>query len=103
MATGTAPRQMTERHDTERHDTERHEQLAEQLEQEADSLEQRSERLSDEIDRVRDDWHRKQADPSVPGAVAAGDAGGSTPPSDVPAPGNPDTEESHGSVGNAGQ
>ncbi len=98
MATGTAPRQMPDRDDTERH-----EQLAEQLEQEADRLEQRSERLSEEIDHARDDWHRKQADPSVPGAPAAGDTGGSTPPSDVPAPGNPDPEESHGSVGNAGQ
>jgi hypothetical protein len=47
-----------------------HEQLADELDREADKLAKENRRLKKEIGDVRDDWHRKQADDGVPGAVA---------------------------------
>jgi hypothetical protein len=53
-----------------------HERLAEKLDQEAGRLEDRSEELGQQIDRTRSDWHAKQTDAGVPGAVEpAGDDG----------------------------
>ncbi len=46
-----------------------HERLADQLEQEADKLAQENARLEGKIDEVRSDWHAKQQDPGVPGAI----------------------------------
>jgi hypothetical protein len=46
-----------------------HQRQADAMEHEADEMEERSERLEDEISDARGDWERKQADPSVPGAV----------------------------------
>ena len=46
-----------------------HDERAQDLERELDEMEERSERLDDEVSDAREDWQRKQADPSVPGAV----------------------------------
>ncbi len=45
------------------------EQLADEYSREADRLALENERLADRIDAVRTDWHAKQHDASVPGAV----------------------------------
>ncbi len=50
-----------------------HERLAEELERESGELQQLSDRLAEEIDEVRSEWHRKQQDDGVPGAVPAQD------------------------------
>ncbi len=46
-----------------------HEELADQLDRETDKLQRESNRLEHEIHDVRDEWHAKQADDGVPGAV----------------------------------
>ncbi len=51
-------------------DDQDHERLADQLEQEADKLARENARLEDKINTVRSDWHTKQQDPGVPGAIA---------------------------------
>ncbi len=49
--------------------TEDHDRLADELAAEADRLARENEHLADEIDQVRSEWHAKQQDPGVPGAV----------------------------------
>lgn len=56
-----------------------HRRQAADLERDLDEMEERSEHLEDEISDARKDWERKQADPSVPGAVDE-DAGSGDPP-----------------------
>ncbi len=60
-------------------EAEDHEALAKKLEQETEKLERESARLEQEIEETRSDWHAKQADASVPGAVK---------PSEEPEPGD---------------
>lgn len=57
-----------------------HEQKADHLDHEADELQERSEQLREEISDVREDWERKQADPSVPGAVGEPASASELPP-----------------------
>jgi hypothetical protein len=57
-----------------------HERQADELEHDLDEMEERSERLEDEISGARKDWERKQADPSVPGAVDEDADSGEPPP-----------------------
>jgi hypothetical protein len=57
-----------------------HQRQADELDREADEMEERSERLEDEISGARKDWERKQADPSVPGAVDEDSDSGDPPP-----------------------
>ncbi len=54
-----------------------HEELADQLDRETEKLERESDRLEHEIEDVRNDWHAKQADDGVPGAVKPPEAPGS--------------------------
>ena len=51
-----------------------HDRQADELEAEAERMEAEGERVEKQIDRTRSDWHSKQADSSVPGAVE-GDGG----------------------------
>lgn len=55
-----------------------HERLADDLDQESDELAGQSDRLADEIEHVRADWHSKQEDEGVPGAVKPSEPDGRT-------------------------
>ncbi len=57
-----------------------HQRQADELDRDLDEMEERSERLEDEISDARKDWEKKQADPSVPGAVDEDSDSGDPPP-----------------------
>ena len=50
-----------------------HERLASEMADESKKLSRESARLEEKIDQVRSEWHRKQHDSRVPGAVAPED------------------------------
>jgi hypothetical protein len=41
-----------------------------EMESDRDEMEERSEELSDRVDATRHEWHARQSDSQVPGAVA---------------------------------
>ena len=57
-----------------------HQRQADELERDADEMEERADELEGEIADARKDWERKQADPSVPGAVDEDADHGDPPP-----------------------
>jgi prefoldin subunit 5 len=43
-------------------------EAADEMAEDLREMEERSEQVKDEVEEERADWHRKQSDPSVPGA-----------------------------------
>lgn len=72
---------------------EQHEQRANEAERELRDMEHRVGKLGTSIDAARADWRRKQADPNVPGAVAAGEERDVTAEEEPPVAGERDSEE----------
>lgn len=71
-----------------------HERKAQEAEYELSEMEERSDRLAEQIEGTREDWHAKQADDGVPGAVGdllegAADEDGPPPEAQEP-PGDAD-------------
>jgi hypothetical protein len=65
-----------------------HERKAQEAEYELSEMEERSDRLAEQIEDTREDWHAKQRDDGVPGAVAgaAGDPDADGPPPEAQEP-----------------